>query len=399
MGGIITVGGPPEGGATMTVVIPGQPVAGARPAWEPPAALRGRTAAVAMSNPRLAQAMCEALRGLGMIVPESVEPTGVDVWVAEVAGGRGVPTGATIAVLGEDERGTGPLPVRRARLAEILVHALEAAPVHVAVPGALAQAPAADPAPADALVLVAEDNAVNRTLALRQLEHLGVTARGVATGPEAVEAVGRDRYDAVLMDRRMPEMDGIDATRAIRASERPGEHRTPIIAMTADVQPNDRELCLAAGMDDYLSKPITLQDLRRALAPWLAWQSDAAPEPAASRDGPLEALAAELRSRAAVVELIDLWLRELPGRRAALQAAVAAGDPPAISEVAHVLVSTSALFGATAASEAAAKLEAAARRGGAPSARELGALERELDAAAHHLRTWCATSAQPLTEP
>lgn len=114
-------------------------------------------------------------------------------------------------------------------------------------------------------MLVAEDNGVNRLLASRLLERLGCTVDVVRNGREAVEAVAKATYDAVLMDCLMPELDGFEATRAIRERE-PDGRRLPIIALTANAVAGDRERCLAAGMDDYVSKPIVRGELEAALA-------------------------------------------------------------------------------------------------------------------------------------
>jgi len=115
-------------------------------------------------------------------------------------------------------------------------------------------------------ILLAEDNPVNQYLAVRLLEkqHHSVTA--VSNGKEAVEAASDRRFDVILMDIHMPEMDGIRATRNIRECERSTGAHIPIIAMTASAMKQDREACLAAGMDDYVSKPISLEELRIALA-------------------------------------------------------------------------------------------------------------------------------------
>jgi CheY-like chemotaxis protein len=116
-------------------------------------------------------------------------------------------------------------------------------------------------------VLVAEDNTVNQRLVKRMLENLGASVELVADGREAVACVLRADYDVVLMDCFMPEMDGYEATLEIRRlqAER-GGRRVPIIALTANALPADRDKCLAAGMDDYLSKPVRKEDIQAALA-------------------------------------------------------------------------------------------------------------------------------------
>jgi CheY-like chemotaxis protein len=123
-------------------------------------------------------------------------------------------------------------------------------------------------------VLVAEDNPVNQRVAVRMLERLGVGADVASDGREAIESFDRQPYDAILMDCQMPELDGFEATAAIRAREGHGRC-TPIIAMTASAMRGDRERCLAAGMDDYLAKPVTIESLRTVLRRWLGVTTDA----------------------------------------------------------------------------------------------------------------------------
>src|SRR5262249_38652655 len=115
-------------------------------------------------------------------------------------------------------------------------------------------------------ILVVEDSAANRKLTLAILEREGHTAVIAVNGRRAVELCARETFDLVLMDVQMPEMDGLEATAAIRASERATGRRVPIVAMTAHALHGDRETCLRAGMDDYIAKPIRRRDLLRALA-------------------------------------------------------------------------------------------------------------------------------------
>jgi CheY-like chemotaxis protein len=113
-------------------------------------------------------------------------------------------------------------------------------------------------------ILLAEDNAVNQKVALRILDKLGYRADVASNGLEALEALERQTYDVVLMDVQMPEMDGLDATR--RICERwPDDSRPRIIAMTANAMIEDREACFAAGMDDYVAKPVRPDELAEAL--------------------------------------------------------------------------------------------------------------------------------------
>jgi CheY-like chemotaxis protein len=117
-------------------------------------------------------------------------------------------------------------------------------------------------------ILLVEDNIVNQKVVLRQLQRLGYTAEIAANGHEAVEAALQGRYRLILMDCQMPELDGFDATRMIRVAEAALHRHTPIIAMTANAMAGDREACLAAGMDDYLAKPLHIKDLQGMVEQW-----------------------------------------------------------------------------------------------------------------------------------
>ena len=113
-------------------------------------------------------------------------------------------------------------------------------------------------------ILLTEDVLVNQKLALRLLENIGYRADVASNGIEAIQSVERQTYDVVLMDVQMPEMDGLEATRRICA-QWPRDQRPTIIAMTANAMQGDREMCLQAGMDDYISKPIRREELVKAL--------------------------------------------------------------------------------------------------------------------------------------
>ena len=266
-------------------------------------------------------------------------------------------------------------------------------------------------------VLLAEDSPVNRELAMRQLSRLGVTARAVDTGAAAVAAIERGHYDLVLMDLRMPEMDGLEATRAIRALEAAAAdaRRLPIVAMTANAMPDDRAVCLEAGMDDYVTKPLLLDDLADVLGRWLPDLSPAQPAaepaplpeqtaPTAADDDADEArlivetldrLAAELGSPEAVRRVAELWLSELPGRVDGLRAAAAARDSEQLRTGAHTIKSTSSLVGAVAAGALAADIERLAAEGAALEPARVEALARATERAAAVVVAWCDDAEPP----
>jgi signal transduction histidine kinase/ActR/RegA family two-component response regulator len=122
----------------------------------------------------------------------------------------------------------------------------------------------------DQAILLAEDNVVNQKVILRQLQKLGYAAKIVTNGRDAVDEALRCHYNVILMDCQMPELDGFEATRLIRTAEVVAHSHTPIIAMTANAMQGDREACLAAGMDDYLSKPLRIHELQVMLERWHA---------------------------------------------------------------------------------------------------------------------------------
>jgi PAS domain S-box-containing protein len=219
------------------------------------------------------------------------------------------------------------------------------------------------------LVLVAEDNPINRKVVLAMLANLGYQAEAVNNGLEAVEACARTAYQAVLMDCMMPEMDGYRATAWIRQREA-GKQRTPILALTASTAPGDREKCFAAGMDGYLSKPVSLRSLDETLRRWVRDRPQPVAAGAAETEGrsglpaghPLRLLEEQGR-REAVIEIIDLFLHTTPLRLARLREVAEEGDVGGALSLAHSLRGAALQLGARDVARLCADAQAAARRG------------------------------------
>ena len=209
-----------------------------------------------------------------------------------------------------------------------------------------------------------------------QLAKLGVDSVTAPRGLDALALLEAQRFDAVLMDWHMPGMDGLETTEALRHRESAmGLARTPVIAVTARAMLGDRERCLAAGMDDFLSKPLGLDDLARALEAWLPLnpreaagegtddQSEVAdPDidlPRLVESEVLRRLKEELGDGSIVVTLIDTYIAELPERLNEMIAAVTSENLAAVERAAHTLKSTSAMLGAAALHALAAELQIA----------------------------------------
>ncbi|HEV2176195.1 MAG TPA: response regulator [Terriglobia bacterium] len=259
-------------------------------------------------------------------------------------------------------------------------------------------------------ILLVEDNAINQTVAVRLLEKQGYRVRVARNGREALAALEKDRFDLVLMDLQMPEMDGFEATRAIRQEEQGTDRHLPIIAMTAHAMKGDREKCLAAGMDDYLSKPIQKEKLFETVAEHASRRSGlplsgapaGGPSPAArsaeSATGGVIDLAAALEHLDGDLELLaegaGMFLEDCPVMMSAVQQAVEQKDSTALMRAAHSLKGSLATFAARPAVAAALRLELMGRQG---SLVQADAACRELEAAVERLKPALADLAKRFT--
>jgi CheY-like chemotaxis protein/HPt (histidine-containing phosphotransfer) domain-containing protein len=274
-------------------------------------------------------------------------------------------------------------PVSQPELIEAILSALSPGAPHVAFA-----------APATSLtrrrpplcVLLAEDNSVNQVVASRILEQQGHRVVVVETGRAALMALEQTRFDVILMDVQMPDMDGLEATAAIRAREAAAAaggappSRIPILALTAHAMAGDAERCLAAGADAYLSKPINATTLVRTieqLAP--AGSGDEPP----SFEVPLDltvTLGAVAGDRGLLGELAQVFAADCPRRVADLKDAVSARDAERIHRASHAIKGAVATLGATRARELATQLEAAGRERRLAETAELeSALAQELE--------------------
>ncbi len=240
-------------------------------------------------------------------------------------------------------------PVGAARLLEMIEALLagQPAPARQSSMADIAPASVADPRGGSALVV--DDNELNRRVALEMVRRLGLSARAVGSGAEAIDAAARERFDYILMDVQMPDMDGFEATARILAI--PAEKKPRIVAMTANALPGDRERCLSAGMSDYVTKPVR----PAALAAALRRHYEGTPG-TGERSGITDVLDAgvledlrmleETSGASLIADLAASFRADVPARIEDLRAAVLAQDLPQIRSLAHRLRGSAGAVGA-----------------------------------------------------
>ena len=261
-------------------------------------------------------------------------------------------------------------PVRRGQLCHTLAHLVQHDP---AEPVPRRVEPDEPKPPARAQVLLVEDNSVNQLVAIGQLQRLGHGCVVAASGAEALDAVSRQPFDIVLMDIQMPDMDGYEATRRIRQLDG-AMSKIPIVAITAHALAGEREKCLAAGMNDYLAKPVSLEQLGAVIRLWASKGStpDAAAAPdlmeqddqyVLDRERVSSFLAISRTQNGFLEGLVRTFRQDVPSRIDALRAAASTGDARDLANAAHAMKSSSGSVGAKRMLAMASSLEQAARAG------------------------------------
>jgi two-component system sensor histidine kinase/response regulator len=216
-------------------------------------------------------------------------------------------------------------------------------------------------APRRLQVLVAEDNPVNEAVIVRVLEKMGHAPTMAHNGREALSLATNGKFDLVFMDVQMPEMDGLAATAAIRESEKLSGAHLPIFAMTAHAMKGDREQCMAAGMDGYMTKPVRFSEIQKTLEAVAAELRTVAPPATASLWDKAAALDRLEGDEELLQDICRIFLEESPKLMTELRQAVAAEDPEAVSRAAHSLKGESAYLGAANVSQMAKQLETMGR--------------------------------------
>jgi len=414
MGGTLTATSEPGRGSVFALDLPMKALAPA-PEWP---RLESETAVLGVAAPATRAALQRYLRSAGMSVCAPGEAATPGLVIADAAALKfAVRSPAPVVCLGEygesapqalHDAGLVDLvlvqPLRRRELLATLQQLAAGAPIADAL--AEASRPESDALPhfAGSRVLVADDSAVNREVALEALSRLGCSVTLVADGRQAVEAVADARFDLVLMDASMPEMDGYEATAAIRRAESEGRTHLPIVALTAHVVGSAADRWRECGMDGMLSKPFTLAALAAKLGEFIEPSADTVAEAAEA----LAAKPAEPRALTATVapqsasELLDpqvtgelarlaaagksdfvarvrrLYRENAPEAVKAVIQACVAGDVDGAARAAHALKSMSLNMGARVVAETAARLEAQARDLGVVNVDQAQVLHRQL---------------------
>ncbi|GIV95785.1 MAG: hypothetical protein KatS3mg057_0442 [Herpetosiphonaceae bacterium] len=294
-------------------------------------------------------------------------------------------------------------PIKAAQLYSVLMASLSE------MPGEVREAvePEYDPLLAERLplrILIAEDSIVNQKVTLKLLSRLGYRADVADNGLKVLEALERQMYDVVLMDVQMPELDGLETTREIRRRWSGG--RWPrIIAMTANALSSDRELCLAAGMDDYLAKPVRLLTLQRVLERVAFVEGMRSEFLPATADAVDRSILEELRrfqiagEPDLIAELIMIFIVEAPAQLAAARQSIVQGASDNLQRLAHTLKSSSSSLGARRLAALCAELEQKARSEALDSAVPLlERVEQEFERVRRELENELSASTRPIKE-
>ena len=239
----------------------------------------------------------------------------------------------------------------------------------------------------DRRILVVDDYAANRAVALALLREIGYSAEAVESGEEALALLAGRVFDAVFLDSEMPGLDGPETCRRLRRQEGSGR-RVPVIAITAHTRPEEREACLAAGMDDYLAKPFQASDLAALLDRWTGLET-AAPPAAGDVEDRLAALG-RLQEKTGGNELalvIEAFLQQGENDLASMRRALAQGDAKTLAEAAHGLAGSSAVLGASELATSATEVSTLAREGNLDGCAErLARVEQDFQDAAARLQ-------------
>jgi PAS domain S-box-containing protein len=419
MGGSIGVESEPGKGSTFTFTIPFRRAEALHaPPPAPPPALKGSQALVVDDNDLNRTILRKYLESWGVAVSEAGDgPHGLEQVRCAKEGGKGydivlldcmMPGMSGLEVVeslrevGEagrcmimltstDEKGARER-CRELGIAQYLVKPVSPSTLFnaiIEILGAPAprEAAKADPRPVisapglppNLRILVAEDNSINARLVLRLLERVGLKADVAENGARALAALESSGYDLVLMDVQMPEMDGLQATRAVREKEKGTGRHIPIVALTAHAIKGDRERFIAAGMDDYLSKPLHADQLYRMIAKYAPTGGPAAPAGTAPPLLPTEGTSPPILDAAGLVsrlggdvalarEALGMYLEEAPRTLVKIDEAARRGDARAVREAVHFLKGMSANVSAVALQETCREAELKAAAGDLPGA-------------------------------